>query len=167
MPILLPNGHLYLNGTHAPPTQEEFEDCCCACVPGVCGLCNTGTTPCELEVVVAGLANNTCETCDTLNGTYILKQEPSNWCVWNVALTLCGVPVLITVLLTNVIHIPSYGYPPYLDFQLPNSYGWVGPVSLDCSSWSGIVIPSRKIDLGPDDLCDGRYATVTVTALPN
>ena len=57
---------------------------CSGFTPGLpCGRCTTGTTPSQLLVVISGFENGTCETCDVLNGNYVVTQDPDHPCVYN------------------------------------------------------------------------------------
>jgi len=39
-----------------------------------CDYCDENTTPCQLEVVLSGNADNGCDECEALDGTYILDK---------------------------------------------------------------------------------------------
>lgn len=47
---------------------------CCAPACDTCSNCQTDTTACEYEVIIAGMADEACADCEMLDDTYILTQ---------------------------------------------------------------------------------------------
>lgn len=143
----------------------------CPCC-GTCQYCNT--RPSEWQVVLSGVANSSCTSCATVDGTYIAPIYLSFSCYWRVAVShTCyttdpygsgfGVDVKMTTVGPNMILqvFVEQVFSPFvsdLDFR-KNMGAW----PIDCAAVSGEDIPVSGF--GQRLLCTDASATCTLTAL--
>jgi len=63
-----------------------------------CDNCDAGTTPEELDIEIADIANDGCGACTSVNGTYTCTKLPSQECCWEKDLGFfCGVDWYILI----------------------------------------------------------------------
>jgi len=148
------------------PLRFGWWPCCGLWCPQRCTA-----APMQYQVVLAGIANDTC-SCTDLNDAYILDREtdtePANtWCSWayTVSPTICNV---------NVVRLQNYE-PTVIH---PNDYSTLirvvtgggqgiffrklrGASKPDCTSYQSENIPYHNCNIG----CDASSATCVITAL--
>jgi hypothetical protein len=132
----------------------------CCCSP--CTICASGTTtPEQVQVTIAGLANGACLSCASLHGTYILERTSSVLlpCRWEESsakvcsssyfgLTLSGGSLLLRTTFSTA------GSPTTLSWS-SSAAGFDG-----CSNWSAFSLPGVS-----GVQCDVTSSTASVTAL--
>ena len=109
-------------GTTPPPCECECEHCA------------DNEAPCCWKVVVADIEEDGCGECTALNGTYYLKQDPSDTCRWVAGIdpAVCGIGEIqlvvaaddtITVTLGDNEWQTDFGTPPECcdEHELPNT----------------------------------------------
>lgn len=93
--------------------------CTVSCSPA----CSSGTAHCTHEVTIAGLANGSCATCTTYNGTFQLSNYPSN-CTWQGPAAICGSAVPLRLFITSngtarvfLVNVTTNGFGDLFRFQ--------------------------------------------------
>ena len=135
-----------------------------------CSVCNFGTTPREMQVVIAGItlwggpAPQACADCVTLNATYTLAHLHT--CVWlyNFPSPVCGIDSIM-VAITDVGGIGVLLRVTMSSGAAGRTIGYevnVGPSPVDCGV-SGLDVPLDEV-VGPF-WCQAGASTCTVTAL--
>jgi len=141
---------------------------CAPCKGEACEHCAGGSAPEELEVEIAGLADDECYNCGDLNGVYVLTYIGSGpaGCCWKFSFAnTCGFNVLVACI----------SHPIALEYQLEVSFGlesgtsdiitWleeIGDYAPNCEEWSSLDVP---ITSQVQAQCDDISATCSVTAL--
>lgn len=148
------------------------------------GLCDPFTVPGAFEVTIAGLTNDGCSDCTSLNGTYVLTQidfctyryyftDPNcGTCFGNIQLTIGTIFNGTTTVRALTVTLAFYDSDPCPDDITDPSIAWNTDViwtnqdegiGIDCTTdLVGIVIDFS----GDDDIyCDGTGSTATITAL--
>ena len=141
---------------------------CCTTTPtsgDPCTFCSTGTTPAQWQVVLSGVANQSCTSCTQWNATWILDQNfpfgtapcqfgthPSDFCASG------AVPdIQLTINSTQYICLVTTNT---LNARFALRTGISSP--RDCEAVSGLDLPFETDATGT---CAFGAATCTITAL--
>lgn len=137
---------------------------CCGDQGDNCDLCIDSDAPSQVQVVLAGIAEDTCGSCDSLNGTYVLTQQ-ANPCYWRYILpsVICGVYDVRAVVYdqgggnTRVQTGVTTGVGWYIEYR-KDVTGLA-----DCMNWSNYDVPWSGDGVG--FTCDGSSSTSKLTTL--
>lgn len=135
-----------------------FFQAACPCCVTPCAIC-TGSTPGSIQVDIAGIANDVCGDCTSLDGTYIVTGPTIvTGCEWNVSFsTICTANQLnVTLFTTNIRASLRAAATPLDPIVLWNGI----PAGYDTCTWTNLSIPFLF-----DKDCDGTAATCLLTAL--
>jgi hypothetical protein len=158
------NNHVVLRSTLV------FTCSTCPCVG--CENCSPQAQP-EIQLVISGVANSTCTGCSTLNGTFILRNEGSNYsdyCIWEYnpsGGTTCSD-------FTNLrcqfdvdgdieVNWEGVGTIEWFSITGLTTFGTTGPGGFNCSTINNFSIP-YSITLGTTQ-CIGTGSSCRLTAL--
>lgn len=136
-------------------------DCnqCHICKPTDCVL---DTIPESIQVVISGIANNSCTSCGSFNGTFVLDFVPSlapALCVWRYYFpsAVCLVDFIQLNMNNGLLTLYiTQNSPPNASVSLS------GAGSTNCATWSGVSLSPPG---GSPALCVMTGASATVTAL--
>ncbi len=134
-------------------------DCCCG---DLCSAC-TGDTPSQLRVVIAGITNGFCSTCNGLNGDFVLdfEEEDEFHCKWTYTFPSA-------VCLQTGIRLTFEGGALFVDFTggffaVPKFSSTT--LSANCTTWSSEDVPLTSFDIDARCKAEVTPATCTLTAL--
>ena len=152
---------LFVSGS--PKLLTAGEGGCACCVPP-CEYCDTGTTPKQIQIVLAGIANYIyCAVCASFNGTYILDQVAGTPCRWRYYFP------------SPICHYEYIFFDKRASgacqFWIYDQHAGGGPywqkasgLSADCASWEDIDLPYGG---STDVQCDWSTTGVcTLSSLP-
>lgn len=143
-----------------------------------CEFCNDGTTALQLQVELEGIVDDTCTSCDLLDGTYILDQDYANvgnYCIWGYSLTdnseeidYCPPDFEMTLItcsvFENIITGDTVVRVVLTDGNTPLLLAWSKEISestIDCL-FDGLELDTTFVN---NNECDLSSSTCTVTAL--
>lgn len=148
----------------------------CPCCAEGCPHCSS-STPQQLQVVVSGVTNGSCNQCSNLDGTYICTLAGQTGspppgvgaCLWDVSIPpVCGPALPFDLVRVSIGTDNMPGQPHYILVTLRTAAGGSFLIFLrrygtlpDCAALSGESLPFWQTD----GKCQGHAATCTVTAL--
>jgi hypothetical protein len=155
-------------------TADRVEAACSTCGVFCNAACNDNTSPAYYQVVISGMANGSCGSCASYDGTYILHQTSSD-CAWryNLGSAFCSV-------FDKVFLLHTAGTPPVPPGSDMNSVVFIANTVLatdpqTVGSWNDVVaggVVKRDCNFGAtvfglrfENVCDLTPSTCTVTAL--
>ena len=131
-----------------------------------CDPCHdSGDTPQQFLVAIAGVANGFCTNCSLFNAEFILESECAlNSCAWRYDFPDAPCPLYHTPELIYAERIDNeYGdfFAVYISVGVGNQFVFRLDDPPNCSTWDNLNIP-RRVN---NDMCDSTAATCHVTAL--
>ncbi|KKN80839.1 hypothetical protein LCGC14_0326460 [marine sediment metagenome] len=138
---------------------------CCCSLPCPCGYC-TGSTPLTIQMIISGITDGSCGSCNGFNETYILTAGTgagacSGCCFWwyDLAPTICGVAAIYALVNASdeirVLGMNTCSGTRRWGFKKTSA-------DMDCASWNSYSIPPDGHFL---DQCNTSAATCLLTAL--
>jgi hypothetical protein len=140
-----------------------FQANCPCCGGATCAHCDTGTMPNQVQIVVSGIANASCATCASLNGTFILTARApiGGNCAWQLVISeVCGPSgfTSITMQLGGTGLNIDFGHAFLQNVRFSDG---TSPEIDDCQSWSSFSVAKGTTGT----VCTNAAATCLLTTL--
>ena len=147
-------------------SRREYGARKCCCVE--CEHCDPADhIPKELQVVIAGMADDSCYECASFNGTYVLAKHEDAYgsaCVWRYVFSpaVCGANYMFALIwksgLDYILSVTAYNR-----WAAQSRWAFwlnLGTTKPDCRSWSDTSIPVKY-----QQYCNLTAATCLITSL--